>query len=490
MIKAILFDLDGVLVDADRWHFNALNVALQHSELDPISWQEHLNIYKGIPTRCKLEILTERRGLPRDLWEAVKRSKQEITLAIIDKFCMPDPEKTEMMRLLKRRFRIGICSNAVRETVERMLTKSGLIEFAEFYLSNQDVEESKPSPEIYLKAFDRLGVRPDECVIVEDSDVGKRAAVSSGGVLCSVAGPMEVNYYRVMRTVNDAETINVVIPAAGQGKRFAEVGFVHPKPLIDVAGYPMISLVLRNFKTVGRPVVIMQKKHIDVYCADEIIKQIEPAAKVVATDGLTEGAACTVLLASCHIDNNAEIIIANSDQYIDCDINSFISEMRRLGADGGMLTFRDSHPKWSYARIGDDGRVVEVAEKRVISDQATVGIYYFRHGSDFVRFASDMIQKNQRVNGEFYVCPVFNEMIASGKNVYAYEIPRTAMHGLGTPEDLSAFLASRGSTAETNFIELDSDLPFSAIRDNRPKHCAQEHNEAAPDADLLLHRVI
>lgn len=443
MIKAVIFDMDGVLVDADKWHFNALNVALQHSEVEPISWQEHLTVYKGIPTREKLKILSERKGLPTDLWSRIARSKQDVTNQIIESFCEPDLEKVEMMRLLGRRYPIVVCSNAVRASVDEMLGKAGLAQFIDFSLSNEDVEQSKPHPEIYVKAFELLGLAPDECAIVEDSDVGKAAAIASGGVLCSVNDPADVNYYRVLRTIHEADRVNVVIPAAGQGKRFAEVGYQHPKPLIDVDGRPMLDWVLDNFREVGRPVLILQERHVEQYCADEIVRHLSPDAAVVTVDGLTEGAACTVLRADGLIDNGNELLIANSDQFVDVDIAAFVEGMRARRADGGILTFRDDNPKWSYARCDEDGRVVEVAEKVVISNQATVGIYYFRRGSDFVRAARQMIDKDLRVNGEFYVCPVFNQLIEAGKDVYLHEIQRGQMHGLGTPEDLEAFLARK-----------------------------------------------
>lgn len=440
MIKAILFDLDGVLVDADKWHFNALNVALQHSEVEPVTWQEHLTVYKGIPTRDKLHLLTERKGLDAALWPAIAETKQRTTQHIIQTFCQPDREKVEMMRLLARNYRLVVCSNAIRASVEEMLSRSGLLTFMEFTISNEDVSRAKPDPEMYQRAFQKLGLRPDECVIVEDSDVGKRAAMAAGGVLCSVNDPADVNYYRVLATILQSNQINVVIPAAGQGKRFAEAGYQHPKPLIDVQGRPMLAWVMDNFTQVGKPLVLMQARHIARYRADAIVKQIAPDGEVIPVDGLTEGAACTVLLAESWIDNANELIIANSDQYVETDVQAFVEQMRALQADGGILTFRDSDPKWSFARCNAEGRVVEVAEKVVISDQATVGIYYFRHGRDFVKYARQMMAKNIRVNNEFYVCPVFNEFIGDGKAIYTAEIEPSQMHGLGTPENLEAFL--------------------------------------------------
>jgi dTDP-glucose pyrophosphorylase len=180
----------------------------------------------------------------------------------------------------------------------------------------------------------------------------------------------------------------------------------------------------------------MQNEHVDKYCAESIL---EPHT-IIRVFGLTEGAACTVLLAENFINDNSELIIANSDQYVEASMTNFIDVMRSQNADAGILTFKSNNPKWSYAKCGLFGRVTEVAEKLVISDQATVGIYYYKHGKDFVRYAKQMIAKNIRVNNEFYVCPVFNEYIADDKRVYIYEISEKKMHGLGTPEDLKKFL--------------------------------------------------
>jgi len=443
MIKAVLFDLDGVLVDADKWHFNALNVALQHADVEPISWQEHLTIYKGIPTMKKLAILIERKGLSRALREKIHRAKQDVTVEIIARFCEPDPEKVEMLNLLRRRYAIGVCSNSMRATVELMLERSGLLQYVDFHLSNQDVTTPKPSPEIYQRACERLGFLPEECVIVEDSEVGKKSAADSGGLLCSVSGPAEVNYYRVLAAILDADRINIVIPAAGQGKRFAEAGYQHPKPLIDVLGKPMLGWVLENMAAIGRPIIILQGGMVERYRAETVLRCHDPAATIVTIDGLTEGAACTVLAARDLIDNNNELLVVNSDQYVDLDVEDWIEAMRAREADGGILTFQSDHPKWSYAKCDDTGRVLRVAEKVVISDHATVGMYYFRRGRDFVAMAERMIRRNIRHNGEFYVCPVYNELIEAGGRIFIHEIERERMHGLGTPEDLRTFIAAK-----------------------------------------------
>lgn len=444
MIRAIIFDLDGVLVDADKLHFDALNKALELNDSPSISWQEHLTIYKGIPTLKKLEILTERKGLSKELYKTINEFKQKITVGLLYDSCFPNLEKMEMIRLLKRKYKIYVCSNAIKHTVELMLRYSLLEDCIDGYLSNEDVINPKPNPEIYLKAFELYSLKPEECVIVEDSDVGNKAAIESGAFVCKVSGPEEVNYYRVLKTVRESEQVNIVIPAAGQGKRFAEVGYQHPKPLIDVGGRPMIDWVLDNFEKFGRKIVLMQRDHIEKYCARDILQYNNLATLILPVDGLTEGAACSVLLAKYLINNNNELIIANSDQYLEYIQNSiitkFITRSRTLGVDGAILTFKSDNPKWSYVKCDERGFALEVAEKKVISDQATVGIYYYKKGKEFVKYAEQMIDKNIRTNNEFYVCPIFNEYIADGKKIRTYEISEIAMHGLGTPEDLELFL--------------------------------------------------
>ena len=252
-VKAILFDVDGVLVDADKLHFDALNRALVRSDANTISWQEHLTIYKGLPTFKKLEILTERKGLAKELYQEINEAKQKITTGMLYTAIIPYLEKIEMMKLLKSKYKIYVCSNAIKNTVELMLKYSALNFYIDGYLSNQDIINPKPNPEIYLKAFELYNLKPTECVIIEDSDVGYKAALESGAFVCKVNNPEEVNYYRVLKTIQDSEQINVVIPAAGQGKRFAEAGFQHPKPLIDVNEKPtMQTLPKPKLDTVQR----------------------------------------------------------------------------------------------------------------------------------------------------------------------------------------------------------------------------------------------
>lgn len=237
--------------------------------------------------------------------------------------------------------------------------------------------------------------------------------------------------------------LNIVIPMAGKGSRFQEAGYAFPKPLIDINGETMIEVVVKNLKPQcdHKFIFICQREHYEKYDLHNVLKNAtNNNFEVVLLNGVTEGAACTVLTAAQYINTDDELVIANSDQFVEFDIKDFVEKSREGGKDGLIMTFKASHPKWSYARVDDAGKVVEVAEKKVISDKATVGIYYLKKGSDFVKGAQSMILKNIRYNNEFYVCPAYNELILNGKDIRVYDINAEKMHGLGTPEDLDAFL--------------------------------------------------
>lgn len=244
-------------------------------------------------------------------------------------------------------------------------------------------------------------------------------------------------------------SVNVIIPAAGQGSRFARAGWKKSKPFIDVDGSPMLDHVIDNVVPVGANVtVLLRESHMQAQPA--IVRGLEKAGvNILPVGKLTEGTACTVLLARKVFDNDSPMMVSNSDQLVDFDVKDYVTDCMDRGLDGSILVFRDPSmdPKWSFAKLDDVGLVIEVAEKKPISDLATVGIYLFTRGRDFVSAAADMIAANERVNGEFYTCPVYNHMIANGARIGVYEVAKDAMSALGTPDDLSSFLDARGAPA-------------------------------------------
>jgi dTDP-glucose pyrophosphorylase len=238
--------------------------------------------------------------------------------------------------------------------------------------------------------------------------------------------------------------LTIVIPMAGAGNRFIEAGYKDPKPLIPLHGTPMIRLVIENVRP-ARPcrfIFICQRAHAEKYGLVEKLNAWASGCTILQLDGLTEGAACTVLTARALIDNGAPLMIANSDQYIDADINTYLAEMDRQNMDGFIMTHTAHDPRWSFVGFDDERRVARVVEKQAISDEATVGVYNFRHGRDFVAAAEAMIAADLRVGAEFYVAPVYNQLIARKVRIGVYNIGTEGrgMHGLGTPEDFAAFL--------------------------------------------------
>ncbi len=449
MVKLIVFDLDGVLVEAKNIHYDALNEAL--GDKYAISWNEHLSTYDGLKTSQKLNMLTKAKGLPVENHKRIWELKQYFTLQML-KELKPNRSLIKLIQSLSSDgYKLAVCSNSIRKTVVTVLAKLGIIEYFDLLISNEDVTNSKPHPEMYWTAMSKMKVLPEETLIVEDSPYGLLAAARSKSYILRVKNPQEVTIKNIYSKLNEIkmenkqttpawrdETLNILIPMAGAGSRFEKAGFTFPKPLIEVKGKPMIQVVVENLNMKANYIYVVQKSHREKYNLDALLSLITPGCKIVETEGMTEGAACTALLAKEHINTDAPLFFANSDQFVEWDSNEFMYKMNETDADGGIVSFTATHPKWSFAKVDEQGLVTEVAEKKPISDIATVGYYYWKNGSDFVKYAEQMIEKDIRVNGEFYTCPVFNEAIADGKQIRTFNT--NGMFGIGTPEDLQYFL--------------------------------------------------
>lgn len=249
--------------------------------------------------------------------------------------------------------------------------------------------------------------------------------------------------------------LNIVIPMAGKGSRFAKEGYEKPKPLIDVNGKTMIEVVINNLKPLceHRFIFVCQKEHVEKYELKRVFSEACESFEIVVLTGVTEGAAVSVLKARNFIDDEEPLMIANADQWVDVNINEYLQDMEERKLRGSMLTMKASDPKWSYAKVEDNGLVSEVVEKVVLSDEATVGIYNFTRGSDFCRFADYMVEKNIRSKGEFYVAPVYTFMAQEGLPIGVYNIGQEAngMYGLGIPRDLELFLSLDVHKKATSF---------------------------------------
>jgi HAD superfamily hydrolase (TIGR01509 family) len=448
MIKLVIFDLDGVLITTKDLHYNALNSALPDKYA--ITRGEHLSKYDGLKTTAKLNMLTKEKGLPVELHELIWKEKQSLTLEMLAT-TKPNPELVALFKMLKDDgYTIAICSNSIRKTLLTILSRLELIYDVDLIISNEDVKNSKPHPEMFWCAMSSYSCIPEDTLIIEDSPHGLLAAARSNAHVMRVGNPNDVTRNNVNRELNKVnnmhkqipqwkdDKLNVLIPMAGAGSRFERAGYTFPKPLIDVDHKPMIQLVVENLNIDANYIYIVRAEHRKMYNLDVLLNLITPNCTILEVDTITEGAACTALIAKDLINNNRPLFFANSDQFIEWDSNDFFYKMNESDADGGILTFHSTHPKWSFAKVNDNGFVTRVAEKETISDMATVGCYYWKNGSDFVKFAENMINKDVRVNGEFYVCPVYNEAIADGLKIRTHHIDK--MWGLGTPEDLNDFI--------------------------------------------------
>jgi len=452
MHKLVIFDLDGVLIESRELHYYSLNDALR--SIDPkyvITRDEHLSIYDGLNTTKKLKLLSENKKLPTEYHDMVWQRKQIATFELIKKFKVDKKFVDIFSKLKEKGYLISVASNSIRETVKLSLLKIGVLEYVDYYVSNQDVTHTKPYPEMYWKCMTALKALPKNTLIIEDSHVGRQGALDSGANLLPVENSKDVTWDKInnrLQQIDDQmvsnfipwkdSKLNVLIPMAGAGSRFSQQGYTFPKPLIEVNGKPMIQVVIENLNIEAHYIFIVQKDHYEKYNLKYLLNLIAPGCDIVQVDGVTEGAACSTLLAKEYINNNNPLLMANSDQYIEWNSNECMYSFTADEIDGGILTFESTHPKWSYALKDNEGFVKEVAEKKVISNEATVGIYYWKRGKDYVTYAEQMIEKNIRVNNEFYVCPVFNQAIEDKKKIKIKRIEK--MWGIGTPEDLNTFL--------------------------------------------------
>ena len=444
MIKSIYFDLDGVLVDSCEIHYLALNKALKKYDLE-IDRETHFTKYDGLPTRVKLQKL----GIDASLYSTIWELKQKYTCEYIQDYT-PDERIIYILKNLKEwGYKLSVASNCIRDTLEMILDKKGYTPYIDYIVCNQDVIHPKPSPQMYLQCLVHDNIACHEALIIEDSFVGQQAALASGCHLLTVRDSASLTLDKIVHKITEINTshtiqyqnddLTIVIPCAGAGSRFEKMGYSKPKPLIDVNGKPMIQVVIENLSIRANYVYLVQKKFADEFKL--LVNAITPGhCTVIELDGITEGAACTILKAKEYIDNDNPILIVNSDQFVEWDVKDFMNQMiSDKTLDAGISTFIDTQEKWSFVKLDEQEHVVQVAEKQPISDIATTGIYYWKHGLDFCKFAQQMIDKNIRVNGEFYVCPVFNEAIADGKVIKTSMVDK--MWGLGTPEDLEIYLS-------------------------------------------------
>lgn len=440
MIKCFLFDLDGVLIDSKNIHFDSLNAALSDIDIKyVISEEEQKNIYEGLPTNKKLKILTKTKGLPEYFHEKIWRNKQENSIKYF-KNLKKDLELIDFFEYIKNnQIKIGVVSNSIKETIESCLKSLGVYHLVDIIISNEDCINSKPFPDMYNYAMEKLETTPSETVIFEDSLVGRTSAVLSRAKLVHIRNRNDLTFNKIINEVkSNPVKINVVIPMAGESSRFKNYGYDQPKYFIDVMGKKMIESVIDDIGLNANYIFIVRETDIIDYNIENILINKKIKYNIVIQNQKMDGAVKTILLASDLIDKEIPLIIANCDQKVIWNSKRDIKNCIESGVDGAIWTFKSTDNKWSFVKKDNNNFISSVSEKNPISDDATVGIYYWKNGSDFIKYSKLMIKDDLRINNEFYVCPVYNYAIKDEKIIIAK--PIYEMWGLGTPEDLQAYL--------------------------------------------------
>jgi len=238
--------------------------------------------------------------------------------------------------------------------------------------------------------------------------------------------------------------LQLLILMSGRDDSFREAGYLYPKTLVEIAGMPLVQVVLNSLAELraqsARVIVTIRREEDRKHHTGAVIHLIEPRADVVLIDD-TAGAACSALLAIEHIDPNAPLVIMNGDQLLRADLPQILEDFAKQDLDGGIIVFEAVHPRWSYVRCDADGYVVETAEKRPISNLATAGIYYFKRAGDFLSATMSMIKKNAHVGNNYFVCPAYNELVLNQGRVGIAKVPKTAYVSLHTPEGVHAYQA-------------------------------------------------
>ena len=235
--------------------------------------------------------------------------------------------------------------------------------------------------------------------------------------------------------------MNVVIPMAGDSTIFKESGFKYNKNFTEINRKPLFQRICESVIRLHAEkfIFIVNQEDARKYHIDRSLKLLSPKCHVVVAEGKTAGAACTVLLTSEFIDNNDELIINNGDMILETNTQTILNKFRAQDWDGGIITFESVHPRWSFVRLDEEGYVIEAAEKNPISNHATAGFYYFKHGADFINGAKEMIRKDSNVDGKYYVCPAYNEMVLRQKIIGYYEIDDRYYYPLTTPKEIAEY---------------------------------------------------
>ena len=438
MYSKFLFDLDGVLVDTTNIQISSTIEAI-HSIYDNINNNSIINniISSTITTRDKLKKLCELELIKNEDIEKIYILKKHIANKHFNNL-KPDYEKIELFKYLKENnCKIGIVTNGNKKSSTIILKKIGIYDFIDLHISNEDVENTKPHSEPYIKAICNFGGDLKDYIIFEDSETGLISARGTGVRVQEVLNYKDINLDNILELIYN---INILIPMAGLGNRFKKRGFKTIKPLIDVNGKTMIRTSIDSLNILGRYIFIIRDTEYTEKLKLELLR-IKPHCKIIVIDYLTEGSASSCYLAKEYINNDKELIITNCDQFLEWDPKNFLKLSKNY--DCNVLTYNSNEPKNSFVKVNDSGKVEQILEKTPISNNALVGVHYFKKGSMFVDNCEIIKEKNIKIKGEYYLSTVCNQMINDFKVGYTPLRDGEYYHSLGTPTDYFLFLKNR-----------------------------------------------
>ena len=442
-ITTFLFDLDGVLIDLCDLHRKIFIKACDGL----VDLDFHNKYLEGLSTKEKLKKIEKHFCIKIDK-EFIYKKKQELTTISLQIYEFNDRIKYVLEWVKSQNIRIGVYTNSIRSTLDLVLDKLGIINLIEYSLSNEDVTDQKPSSYGYIKLMKMMNVMTTETMIFEDSIYGKTSAYGSGAHVISIMDSLDitVSFLDYCRTYLcrplSLSKLRIVIPMAGLGSRFQKDGYIIQKPFLPMIGEKQLwEEVVENLLPKEKNIREKTDVHLIVRKEQLHLFKTKPNLYIHTVESLTEGPACTVLTLKNIINDDIPLIIGNSDQYLDWSSDDFLSTSLHPDYDGCISTFYHPCPddlKWSYTSLNSDGTIKEVAEKKYIGPYATTGIYAWKKGSDFIKYAEKMILYNDRVNNEFYVCPVYNYAIKDSKKIRILNCSK--FWGVGIPKDYIEYI--------------------------------------------------
>lgn len=435
-----LFDLDGVLVNTANIQYDSTIKAIsKYVNISLLKNQNIDNILKStITTINKLDYLIK---------ENIISDKDKLNIynekKIIANNCFNDltvdNEKVKLFSFLKnKKCKIAVVTNGNKNSAIIILKALGLYQFLDLLITNEDVVNSKPHSEPFIKAISYFGGNLENFIIFEDSEIGLKSANGTGCKVYKVDNPIDINI-SLIKQLNNLNR-NILIPAAGLGSRYINRGFKLQKPLIELENKTLIEHAISSLNIEGNYIFVIRK--IDNNSNIELIKalrNIQPECKVIEIDYITEGSASTCYLAKEFIDNNDELIISNCDQILKWDSKKYLEYSSNY--DCSVLTYKSNEDKNSFIKTDENNIGIEIREKEVISENALVGVHYFKKGSDFIKSYEYIFKNNIKFKNEYYVSTVCNDLITKGKKVLNYPFQKNEIYySTGTPEDYFKYM--------------------------------------------------